>query len=140
MRAAKMCDRNARLKFLRGSFTRGRFLRQRLLRPRAYVCVALALVVCLGLLAYARAVREGRGPYALAADLPRGALVYAQCADLPALVKRWDESTLKQQLVASTSFQQFAQHHLALKLAERWSEYNDAFGFTLHAAALAGAS
>ena len=119
---------------------RRRFARPRFSRSRLIVIIASALVVCAGLLVYARAVRETKGAYALANDLPRGALVYAQCADLSALVKRWDESTLKQQLVASTSFQQFETHHLAMKLVERWSEYNDAFGFTLDAGALAGAS
>jgi hypothetical protein len=117
-----------------------RFSWSRFSRARFIVSIAAALVVCAGLIVYARAVREARGAYALANDLPRGALVYAQCADLPALVKRWEESTLKQQLVASTSFQQFANRHLALKLVERWSEYNDALGFTLDAGALAGAS
>src|ERR1041384_6314433 len=117
-----------------------RFSWSRCSRARFIVIIAAALLVCAGLIVYARAVREARGAYALANDLPRGALVYAQCADLPALVKRWDESTLKQQLVASTSFQQFENHHLAMKLAERWSEYNDALGFTLDAGALAGAS
>src|SRR5205085_8116440 len=117
-----------------------RYNRRKFLRPRFVVIIAAALVVCGGLLVYARAVREARGAYALASDLPRGALIYAQCADLPALVRRWDESTLKQQLVASTSFRQFENRHLAMKLVERWSEYNDAFGFTLDAGALAGAS
>ncbi|HYX41115.1 MAG TPA: hypothetical protein VE821_05435, partial [Pyrinomonadaceae bacterium] len=119
---------------------RRRFSHPRFSRARLIVIIASALVVCAGLIVYARAGRETKGAYALASDLPRGALVYAQCADLPALVKRWDESTLKQQLVASTSFQQFENHHLAMKLVERWSEYNDAFGFKLDAGALAGAS
>src|ERR1041384_6319614 len=119
---------------------RRNFCRLRLARPRFLVIIAAALVVCAGLIVYARAVRKEQGAYALAHDLPRGALVYAQCADLPALVRRWHESTLKQQLIASTSFQQFEQRHLAMKLFERWTEYNDAFGFTLDAGALAGAS
>ena len=118
----------------------GRITRAKLSRPRLRGGVVLALLVCAGLLAYARAVRDARGAYALAGDMPRGALVYAQCADLPALLKRWDESPLKAELLASTSFQQFKNRHLAMKLADRWAEYNDAFGFTLDAAALAGAT
>src|SRR5919206_2554302 len=110
-------------------------------RKRLIICGAvLAAVVCASLLVYARALREARGAYALANDLPRGALVYAQCADLPALVKRWDESPLKQQLLSSTAFQQFTRRHLALKLADRWAEYNEAFGFTLDTNALASAT
>jgi hypothetical protein len=114
--------------------------RRRLFRLRFIVCAALALLMCAALLVYARAWREAQGAYALANDLPRGALVYAQCADLPALVKRWHESPLKQQLLGSTVLQQFAHRHLALKLADRWAEYNDAFGFTVDADALAGAT
>ncbi len=114
--------------------------RRKKLRARLIGSAVLTLIGCVSLLVYARATREARGPYALAADLPRGALVYAQCADLPALVKLWDESTGKQQLLRSTSFQQFAQRHLALKLAERWTEYNDVLGFTLDANTLADAT
>jgi hypothetical protein len=114
--------------------------RRRLFRLRFIVGAALALLMCAALLGYARAWREAQGAYALANDLPRGALVYAQCADLPALVKRWAESPLKQQLSSSTVWQQFAHRHLALKLADRWAEYNDAFGFNIDAAALAGAT
>jgi hypothetical protein len=109
-------------------------------RPRLIIGATLALLMCAALFVYARASREARSAYALANDLPRGALVYAQCADLPALVKRWHESPLKQQLLGSTALQQFAHRHLALKLADRWAEYNDAFGFTVDADALAGAT
>lgn len=113
---------------------------RQIMRRRFVGSVALACIAGVSLLVYARATREAHGAYALAADLPRGALVYAQCADLPALVKLWDESNGRQQLLRSTSWQQFAQRHLALKLVERWTEYNDALGFTLDAGALAGAT
>ncbi len=124
----------------KGNSVSNKNARRKKLRMWFIVGAVCALGACVSLLVYARATREARGPYALAADLPRGAIVYAQCADLPALVKLWDESPLKQQLLSSTSFQQFAQRHLALKLAERWAEYNDALGFTLDAGTLAGAT
>ncbi len=108
-------------------------------RRLALVCVALA---CAALLAYAGAAHTGAeaSPFALAAEFPRGALVYAQCDDLPALVKQWDESALKQRYLVSVNFRQFQQHHLALKIAARWQEFNDALGFSLDAAALVSAT
>lgn len=95
--------------------------------------VALSLV-------YAQASRTAPAPYALADDCPRGALVYAQFADLPALVKEWDDSRLKERYLASTNFKQFQTRHLALKLLERWQEFNNALGFPLDTSALTTAT
>src|SRR5689334_11586074 len=106
---------------------------RRFLRRHFFKLAGFALVACVVLIAYARVSRKSAGPFALAADVPRGALVYAQFSDLPALVKRWDESKLKEQYLASTNFQQFRTQHLALKLIERWTEFNDALGFPLDA-------
>jgi hypothetical protein len=103
-----------------------RFLRRHFLK-----LAVIMLVACAVLIAYARVSKKTTGPFALAADVPRGALLYAQFNDLPALVKRWDESKLKEQYLASTNFQQFQSRHLALKLIERWSELNDGIGFPL---------
>jgi hypothetical protein len=101
------------------------------LRRRFFKLALVALVACAALVVYARVSRQPAGAFALAADLPRGALLYAQFSDLPALVKQWDESPLKKQYLASTNFQQFQSRHLALKLIERWEEFNDAVGFPL---------
>ncbi len=100
----------------------------------------LLLIACAVLIVMVKASRATAGPFALAADCPRGALVYAQFADLPALIKQWDESQLKQQYLASASFQQLTGRHLALKLAERWAEFNSALGFPLDTAVFSSAT
>lgn len=107
---------------------------------RFVVAVSVVLFVCAALIVYAKSARNAAGPFGLADDLPRGAIVYAQFADLPALVERWESSSLKRQYLDSTNFKQFQKRHLALKLVERWEEFNNALGFTLDAGALTGAT
>jgi hypothetical protein len=97
-------------------------------------------MICAGLIVFAKTSRGGSNPYAMAEDLPRGALVYAQFQDLSALLKQWDQSHLKEQYVASTNFGQFKNSHLALKLVSRWEEFNGALGFQLDIAALSSAT
>ena len=103
------------------------------LRQRFFIVAALTLLACAVLIAYARVSKKQATAFPLAADVPRGALVYVQFSDLPALVKRWDESQLKERYLASTNFQQLQGRHLALKLIERWEEFNSAVGFPLEA-------
>ncbi|HEY0378043.1 MAG TPA: hypothetical protein VGC87_14080 [Pyrinomonadaceae bacterium] len=102
-------------------------------RRRLFILGASALLGCVVLIAYARVSKRQAGAFPLSADVPRGALLYVQFGDLPALVKRWDESRLKERYLASTNFQQFQGRHLALKLIERWEEFNSAVGFPLDA-------
>jgi hypothetical protein len=71
--------------------------------------------------------------FELAKDFPRGAVVYAQFNDLPAAIKQWDESALKDRYLASANQQKFWSRHLANKLFSRWEEFNDATGFSLSA-------
>jgi hypothetical protein len=104
---------------------------RKLWRRHLFKLALIALLSCAALFAYAGASKKSAGAYPLAADFPRGALVYAQFSDLPALVKRWHESKLKERYLASTNFQQFQSRHLALKLIERWEEFNNALGFPL---------
>lgn len=117
----------------------GRRLRRRHLFKLAFIAL-LACLVCAALFAYAGAAKKSASAYPLAADLPRGALLYAQFSDLPALVKRWHESKLKERYLASTNFQQFQSRHLALKLFERWEEFNNALGFPLDSLAVGEAA
>jgi hypothetical protein len=114
--------------------------RRRFLRRHILKLALLALLACAALIAFARVSKKSAGAYQLAADLPRGALVYAQFSDLPALIKRWDESKLKERYLASTNFQQFQTRHLALKLIERWEEFNSALGFPVDALTLGEAA
>lgn len=100
----------------------------------------VALVALASLFAYAKASRDARGAYELADDCPRGALVYAQALDLPALLRLWDGSKLKERYLASTNFRQFGNSHVFIKLMSRAQEFGDALGFALDADALAGAT
>lgn len=109
---------------------------KRYLRSRSFWISALVLLtIFVGLIVYARS-RPGKHPFELAEDFPRGPLVYAQFADLPALVKQWDQSHLKQQYLDSANYKQFQHGHLALKLIERWEEFNSALSFPLDTAAI----
>ncbi|MEW6736676.1 MAG: hypothetical protein AB1489_35635 [Acidobacteriota bacterium] len=109
---------------------------------KRYLRSHLGKVVCLTLLALAtlavsaKSARYIDGPFGLAGDLPRGPLIYIQCQDLPTLVKRWDTSSLKQNYFNSTNYQKFLDSHVALKLTERWEEFNGALGFALDLATL----
>jgi hypothetical protein len=107
--------------------------RRRLALAAAALSLALALA---SLLVYAKSRREA-GPYALADDCPHGALVYAQASDLPGLLQLWDNSRLKERYLASESYRQFAQGHVALKLAARAGEFGEAIGFAPDAGMLA---
>jgi len=91
--------------------------------------ILMLALIGIGILINAQSGRD-RG-YEMANDLPRGALVYAQFSDLPALLKQWDESSLKDRYLAGTSFQQLKTRHLALKLVSRWEEFNQATGFPI---------
>lgn len=73
-----------------------------------------------------------------AEDFPRGALVYIQVADLPALVKFWNESGFKGKYLNSENFKAFKNNHLGLKLASRLAEFNQASGFPIDADAIGG--
>jgi hypothetical protein len=113
---------------------------RRLWRRHLFKFAFIALLSCAALFAYAGASKKSASAYPLAVDLPRGALLYAQFSDLPALVKRWHESKLKERYLASTNFQQFQSRHLALKLIERWEEFNNALGFPLDSLAVGEAA
>jgi hypothetical protein len=97
---------------------------------------ALLVLICVALIVYARSTRSSKNPYSLAGDLPRGALVYAQFANLPELINQWDQSRLKERYFGSTSYQQLQHRHLALKLISRWEEFNNALGFPVDMTAI----
>lgn len=63
-----------------------------------------------------------------AEDFPRGALIYVQFQDLPALIKLWNESEIRRKYLESANFDDFQNNHLALKLAERAREIYDSVG------------
>lgn len=101
---------------------------------------AILLTACWGFFLFGNVSMGANRDFAAAADFPRGALVYAQARDLPALLKTWDESEFKTSYLKSENFAQFKNRHLALKIAERVTELDDALGFELDAGAFANAS
>ena len=106
---------------------------------RRWFMLALALG-CVVVFWHSRRAASRETPFDLACDVPRGALVYAQFEDLPALLRQWDESQLKRDYLASANYNQFTHRHLALKLLKRWQEFNDALGFTLDTGVITGAA
>lgn len=106
-------------------------------RRRLAISATVLIVALASLFAYAKSKRDAGGAYRLADDCPRGALVYAQVSDLPALLRLWDGSRFKERYLASTNYRQFAESHVALKLVARAGEFGDALGFTPDARALA---
>src|SRR5438045_2208989 len=89
---------------------------------------------------FARTAYEPKSPYDLAHDLPRGAFVYAQFSNLPALIEEWNHSQLKERYLNSTNYRQLQHRHLMLKLISRWREFNGALGFQLDTAKITGAT
>lgn len=76
--------------------------------------------------------------FAPAKDFPREAVLYVQIADLPALIKLWNESKFKETYLESDNFYDFKNNHLGRKLASRWQEFNDAAGFEIDLDVLSG--
>src|SRR5262245_27740228 len=100
----------------------------------------LAALVCIGVAIHAvSAGRAARG-FDLASDFPRGAVVYAQFKDLPAAIRQWDESAMKERYLKSVNYQKMWSRHLANKLFSRWEEFNDAAGFSLDLSAFGAAA
>ncbi len=85
-------------------------------------------VFAISLVVYTQLKREAFAP---AEDFPRGALLYVQIEDLPAFIRLWNESEIKQNYLESENFAEFSNRHLGRKLASRWKEFNEAAGFDL---------
>ncbi len=98
------------------------------------ILISLFLLI-FGLFVYAQ-VSGGTEKFSPAKDFPKGALVYVQIADLPKLFELWNESELKKKHEKSVNFAEFKNRHLALKILERWSEFDDAFSMPFELEAL----
>lgn len=100
----------------------------------------LSFIALLAVLTFAQIKKNQKDAFSLAEMFPPSALIYAQFQDLPALLKLWNESKLKRNYLESRNFREFSNRHLALKLAERFSEFNEALGFPLDSAAILSSS
>jgi hypothetical protein len=89
------------------------------------IFIAFMLAFAVAFVVYSQTKRKN---FALAEDFPRGALVYAQTGDLPALVKIFSESEFIDKYAKSGNFDDFRNRHLGRKLASRWQEFNDGAG------------
>lgn len=107
------------------------------LLKRSLVVIALLIVfIIIGMAISVVSARRAANSFELANDFPRGALAYAQFKDMPAMLKQWDESSLKDRYLGSVNYEQLQTRHLAIKLVSRWNEFNDATGFPVDTLAL----
>ncbi|HZF38481.1 MAG TPA: hypothetical protein VE715_06645, partial [Blastocatellia bacterium] len=104
---------------------------RQIIKRSLFTAALLAALICIGVAINAVSAGRASGGFELANDFPRGAIVYAQFRDLPAAVKQWDESALKERYLKSVNYQKFWSRHLANKLFSRWEEFNAAAGFSL---------
>src|SRR5262245_29922246 len=102
---------------------------RQLIKRSLFTVALIAALVCIGVAINAVSAGRAAGDFELANDFPRGAVVYAQFQDLPAAVKQWDESALKERYLKSVNYQKLWSRHLANKLFSRWEEFNTAAGF-----------
>src|SRR5262245_18771600 len=108
---------------------------RQIVKRSLFVVALLTALVCVGVAIHAVSARRATGGFELANDFPRGAVVYAQFKDLPAAIKQWDESALKDRYLESVNYQKLWSRHLANTLFSRWEEFNAAAGFSLGASA-----
>src|SRR5215468_711838 len=108
---------------------------RQIIRRSLFAAALLGTLIVIGIAINAVSASRASSGFELANDFPRGAVVYAQFKDLPAAIKQWDESSLKERYLASLNYQKLWSRHLANKLFSRWEEFNDAAGFSLGAQA-----
>jgi len=104
-----------------------------------YKVLIAALVTLSAFVIYAK-VAGGVDKFSPAKDFPNGALVYIQFADLNKAFDLWENSRLKSEYLNSINYEEFRNRHLALKIAERWNEFNSAFPMPLEAKYFKGLS
>ena len=92
------------------------------------ILFAVFVAAVISLFVYSQTSRTAFAP---AADFPKQAVLYVQIADLPALIKLWNDSPLKEKYLAGENFKDFTNRHLGRKLASRWQEFSTAAGFPL---------
>ncbi len=92
------------------------------------IFVTATVIATAVLLVFSQIKRQAFAP---ATDFPRQALIYAQIADLPAFIKLWNKSELKEKYQESENFRDFKNNHLGRKLLSRWQEFSDAAGFPI---------
>src|SRR5262245_54492234 len=105
---------------------------QQIIRRSFLAAALLGALICVGVAINAVSAGRAASGFELANDFPRGAVVYAQFKDLPAAIKQWEGSALKERYLKSVNYQKLWSRHLANKLFSRWEEFNNAIGFPLN--------
>ena len=95
---------------------------------KSKIFLTIFVVAVVAVFIYSQTKRKA---FAAAEDFPREAVLYLQIADLPALIKLWNESELKEKYLASDNYRDFQNRHLGRKLASRWQEFSDSAGFAI---------
>lgn len=108
---------------------------RQIIRRSLFTAALIAALICIGVAINVVSAGRAASGFEMAKDFPRGAVVYAQFKDLPAAIKQWDESALKERYLKSVNYQRLWSRHLANKLFLRWEEFNAAAGFSLGASA-----
>jgi hypothetical protein len=108
---------------------------RQIVKRTLFTVTFLTALIVIGIAINAVSANRASSGFELAKDFPRGAVVYAQFKDLPAAIKQWDESALKERYLVSVNYQKMWSRHLANKLFSRWEEFNAAAGFSLGASA-----
>jgi len=108
---------------------------RQIIKRSLFAAALLIALIGVGLVINVVSAKRAAGGFELANDFPRGAVVYAQFKDLPAAIRQWDESALKDRYLGSVNHQKLWSRHLANKLFSRWEEFNAATGFPLGASA-----
>lgn len=110
---------------------------RQIIKRSLFTAALLIALIGVGIVINAVSAKRAADGFELASDFPRGAVVYAQFKDLPAALKQWDDSALKDRYLASVNYQKLWSRHLANKLFSRWEEFNAATGFSLDASVFA---
>lgn len=100
--------------------------------------VAIVTLILLIVGVFVLAKTSSKENFSQAKDFPNGALVYLQITDLPQVIKFWNESKLKEKYLESENFKDLQTRHLGIKLAERWTDLNEAIGFPLDLQTVSG--
>ncbi len=95
---------------------------------KSKIFLTIFVVAVVAVFIYSQTKRKA---FVAAEDFPREAVLYLQIADLPALIKLWNESELKEKYLASDNYNDFRNRHLGRKLASRWQEFSDSAGFAI---------
>lgn len=101
------------------------------MKRKYFILLILLPVIFLAVLAFAKFKNSKTDAFSQADVFPQGALIYVQFEDLTELFNLWNKSYLKNNYLESANYQEFSNSHLALKLAERFDEYEQNLGFPL---------